>query len=249
MNKRILLLAAAALVSLSACGSDKGGENNAAASQPVTPVTPPANGDWSTVVTQTTAGGFMMGNPDAKVKLVEIGALTCSHCREFEETGGQPLTENYVKNGQVSWEFRPYLLNGLDVPANLIARCNGAGSFFPLMRAMYKDQSVWLGKIQSVPQAQVEQVQNLPPDQQFVQLARLAGLQDWAAMRGVAQAKSEQCLKNEEAVTQLVQQTSDVTSQFPNFKGTPSFVLNGQLLENTATWPLLEPKIKEALGG
>jgi hypothetical protein len=44
-------------------------------------------------------GGFAMGNPNAKVKLIEFGSLTCSHCAEFEEQGGQALIDNYVKKG------------------------------------------------------------------------------------------------------------------------------------------------------
>jgi protein-disulfide isomerase len=248
LNKRILFLAATALLSLSACGSDKTGGGSAATSEPTTAVKPPANGDWSTVVTRTTAGGFMMGNPQAKAQLIEIGALTCPHCREFDETAAQPLIDNYVKSGKVSWEFRPYLLSGLDVPANLIVACNGPSSFFPLMRAVYKDQPIWIGKMQTAPSAQIEQIQSLPTDQQYAALANLSGLRDWAAMRGVPQAKSDQCLKDQSSVDQLVQQTSDVQSQFPNFKGTPSFILNGKLLEETGTWQKLEPQIKQALG-
>src|SRR5205814_6333167 len=91
----------------------------------ITEATPPPGGTWADV-TNKTAAGFMMGNPKAKVKLIEIGALTCPHCREFDETGVPELINKYVKSGQVSWEFRPYLLNGLDVPANLIASCHGA---------------------------------------------------------------------------------------------------------------------------
>ena len=52
-------------------------------------------------------------------------------------------------------------------------------------------------KIQAAPQAQIEQLQNLPPNQQFVELAKLAGFQDWAAVRGVPVAKTNQCLANE----------------------------------------------------
>jgi protein-disulfide isomerase len=248
LTKILVLLAAAAALPLAACDFDKGANGNSTSSQTVAPVKPPANGDWSTVVTQTPGGGFLMGNPAAKVQLLEIGALTCPHCREFDETGAAPLIEKYVKTGKVGWEFRPYLLNGLDVPANLIVGCNGPASFFPLMRAVYKDQAVWIGKMQDVPPAQIEQVQNLPPDQQFKELANLTGLQEWAAIRGVPQAKSDQCLKDQARVEQLVQQTSDVVNQYPGFQGTPSFIINGQLAEKTATWALLEPKLKEALG-
>jgi protein-disulfide isomerase len=212
----------------------------------ITQASPPPGGTWADVANATGAG-FMMGNPNAKVKLVEIGALTCPHCREFDEKGVPVLIDKYVKSGQVSWEFRPYLLHGLDVPANLIARCNGLKSFFPLMRAIYHDQQVWIGKVQAAPQAQLEQIPNLPTNQQFVAWARLAGLQDWAAARGVPQAKSDQCLRDEKTVDQLVQQTSDVTSQYPDFSGTPSFVLDGKLLSDTATWEKLEPQLQAAL--
>lgn len=247
MKKSIFLIAAAAMLPLSACNSEKKASSNAPESVPLTPVKPPANGDWSTVATQTTSGGFLMGNPQAKAKLVEIGALTCSHCREFDETGAAPLIEKYVKTGQVSWEFRPYLLSGLDVPVNLIVGCNGASTFFPLMRAVYKDQPAWLGKLQSAPPEQVNQIQSLQPAQQFALLARLTGLQDWAAMRGVPRAKSDQCLKDQTKVEQLVQQTSDVQAQYPDFKGTPSFILNGEMLDIPGTWKNLEPEIQKAL--
>jgi protein-disulfide isomerase len=189
----------------------------------------------------------MMGNPNAKVKLVEIGALTCPHCREFEEKGAPVLVDKYVKSGQVSWEFRPYLLHGLDLPAVLIAGCNGAQSFFPLMKALYDDQEKWIAKVQGAPEAEAERVQNLPINQQFVALARMAGLQDWAAARGVAQAKSTQCLSNEKEINRLVQVSSDVTNQFPSFEGTPSFIINGTMLDKTATWEKLQPQLDAAL--
>lgn len=243
------MLAATAMLPLAACGSKDsgGGTGNATASAPVTPVKPPADGDWSTVAVATTAGGFLMGNPDAKVKLVEIGALTCPHCREFDETGAQPLIDKYVKTGQVSWEFRPYLLSGVDVPANLIVGCNGATSFFPLMRAVYKDQPTWLGKLREVPPQRFEQIQAMAPGQQFAELSKIMGLQEWAAMRGVPRAKSDQCLTDQKRVDQLVQQTSDVQAQYTNFKGTPSFILNGEMLDVAGTWPMVEPEIKKAL--
>jgi protein-disulfide isomerase len=61
-------------------------------------------------------------------------------------------------------------------------------------------------------------------------------------------ARSGQCLANEKSVNQLVQMTSDATTQFPDFAGTPTFVLNGTMLEKTATWETLEPALKKALG-
>jgi protein-disulfide isomerase len=89
----------------------------------------------------------------------------------------------------------------------------------------------------------------MPPSQQFVAMARLAGLQDWAAARGVPVAKSSQCLSNEKSVDQLVQMNSDASNQFPDFPGTPTFVINGKMVRDTGTWDKLEPALKSALAG
>jgi protein-disulfide isomerase len=57
-----------------------------------------------------------LGNPNAKVKLVEFGSLTCPHCAEFEHQGGKALVDNYVKKGLVSWEFRNFVRDPLTWP-------------------------------------------------------------------------------------------------------------------------------------
>jgi protein-disulfide isomerase len=198
-------------------------------------------------VVNATTDGFMMGNPDAKVKLIEIASLGCPFCKKFDDEGVPHLIE-HVKTGQMSWEFRPYLIHGpVDMAANLIVRCNGVESFFPLMLALYKDQAQWMGKIEATPQDKLTQIQNLPTDQVFIGVANLAGLQDWAAARGVPLAKSKQCLSNQKMIDHEVQVTANVNNQYPEFKGTPSFVLNGQMLSETGSWDKLKPQLEAAL--
>ena len=109
------------------------------------------------------------------------------------------------------------------------------------------DQPILEAKIQAVPQDKLAQLQNLPTNQLFVTYANLLGLQDWAAARGVPQAKSNQCLADQKMIDREVQITSDVNSQYPDFSGTPSFILNGKMLTKTGDWPTLEPQIKAAL--
>lgn len=248
MKPTVFLACAAALVAIAGCNSNEGNAATRTTAAAVK-VKPPRNGDWSTIVSATPAGGFVMGNPNAKVKLVEYGSLTCPHCRAFDETGVTPLINGYVKNGKVAYEFRNYVRDAFDLTASLLARCNGAKGFFPLSRALYKDQPVWIGKIQKVPAAKLEALQNLPPNKQFLELAKLSGLQKYAAARGVPVARSTQCLTNENSVNQLVQMTGDASAAYPDFPGTPTFVVNGKMLERVATWKDLEPKLKSALGG
>ena len=89
----------------------------------------------------------------------------------------------------------------------------------------------------------------MPPQRQFIAFAKIAGLQTWAAAHGVPVAKSNLCLTNGKAVGQLVQMHRDAMTQYPDFAGTPTFVIDGSLVKDTYTWDTLEPKLKQALGG
>ncbi len=250
MKPSQILVAAIAILASSACNAEKGSDAGASSTgAPAAAVKPPPGGDWSQVVAATPAGGFMMGNPNATVKVVEFGSMTCPHCREFDEAGMQPLIDKYVKTGRVSFEFRNYVRDPYDLAGALIARCNGAKGFFPLTRAMFADQPNWIAQLRTVPAEQQQALASLPPGQQFVQIAKLAGFQQWAAQRGLPTAKSTACLSDEAEINRLVQMTSDVNSQFPQFPGTPSFTINGELVENAAAWSALEPKLREAVGG
>lgn len=243
--------AAALALTLAACNKNKNEAGSPSAkndSVTITQANPPPGGTWADVVNATSGGGYMMGNPNAKVKLLEIGSLSCPHCQKFEEEGAPILVDKYVKTGKVSWEFRPYVIHGpIDMAANLVVTCNGVKTFFPLTQALYKDQASWLAKVESAPQDKLSQIQNLPTNQMFVAMANVLGLQDWAAMRGVPQAKSNQCLSNQKMIDQQVQITTDVSNEYPDFQGTPSFIINGKLLANTASWDKLQPQLDEAL--
>jgi protein-disulfide isomerase len=247
MKPSVFLACAVSLAAIAGCSSKQG---DAATNRRVKleQVRPAKSGDWRMVVNPTAAGGFVMGNPAAKVKLIEFGSLTCPHCRAFDQEGVPSLVGNYVKSGQVSWEFRNYVRDAFDLTAALLARCNGARSFFPLARGLYKDQQSWVDTIAAIPQGRLDSLQNLPPGKEFVALARVAGLQSWAAAHGLPASKSTQCLSNEKSVNQLVQMTSDATAQYPDFPGTPTFILNGTMLKDTASWDALEPQLKTALG-
>jgi protein-disulfide isomerase len=248
-----LLVCSMAALALAACNKNKneGGSATSSAAEDtikVTQANPPPGGTWADVVNESSAGGFVMGNPNAKVKLIEIGSLFCPYCKRFEDEGSPLLVENYVKPGKVSWEFRPYVIHGaIDVAANIVARCSGLKTFFPLTKALYKDQPTLEAKIQGVPQDKINEIQNLPTNQVFITYGNLLGLQDWAAARGLPQAKSNQCLADQKMIDREVQITSDVNSTYPEFSGTPAFVLNGKMLAKTGSWKELQPQLDAAL--
>jgi protein-disulfide isomerase len=251
MKVRSLLACSMAILALAACNKKKEEGAGAPAAEDkiiVTTANPPPGGTWADVVNETTAGGFVMGNPNAKVKLLEIGSLFCPYCKKFEDEGSPLLVEQYVKPGNVSWEFRPYAIHGpIDVAADIVARCSGTKTFFPLTMALYRDQPILEAKVSAAPKDKLDELQNLPTNQAFIAWGNLLGLQDWAAARGVPQAKSNQCLADQKMIDREVQVMSDVNTQYPEFGGTPSFVLNGKMLAKTGDWKTLEPQVKEAL--
>jgi protein-disulfide isomerase len=244
MKPAFVLLAAAAALASSGCDGNAGGQSAANTNAPIEAVAPPQGGDWTKMVTQTPQGGFLMGNPNADVKLVEFASMTCPHCAEFDENGTQQLIDKYVKTGRVSFELRNYVRDGLDMSMSLLARCGGPERFFPLTEAMFKNQKEFFERVQGAPAAQQEAAAQSPQG-----LAQMAGLQQWAAQRGLPSTRSSQCLANQQEAQRLVQMSTDAQTEFPEFAGTPSFVINGKLLENTAGWDTLEPKIRDALGG
>jgi protein-disulfide isomerase len=250
MKVRTFLVSATAVLALAGCNKKNQTQGTAVANETVTitQANPPPGGTWADVV-NATSSGYMMGNPNAKVKLIEIGSLSCPHCKKFDDEGVPALIDKYVKPGKVSWEFRPYLIHGpIDMAANLVVSCNGVKSFFPLSRALYKDQAIWMAKVEAAPQDKVEQLQNLPTNQMFVAMANLLGLQDWAAARGVPQAKSNQCLSDQKMIDHQVQVTSDVSIQYPDFTGTPAFIIDGKLLpKEVAGWDKLDPQLQAAV--
>ena len=129
--------------------------------------------DWSRTVAATPQGGFRMGNPNAKVKLVEYGSLACPHCRHFEQTGYKPLVQQYVRTGRVSYEFRNLLLNAPDLSVSLLAHCAGPAKFFPMSEVVYATQPQWFDKVAGMTDAQKAEIDKMSDAQRVVRLAEI----------------------------------------------------------------------------
>jgi protein-disulfide isomerase len=204
----------------------------------------PAARDWTRTVAATPEGGFRMGNPAAPVKLVEYGSLTCPACASFSNAAKAPLAAQ-VRSGRVSFEFRNYVLNSVDLAAALLARCAGPSRFFPLVENMYATQPQWVGRITGVPQAQKDQLQKLSPGQQIVRIAEIGGLTRMAAAAGVTPQRAKACLADQAAVDRLVQmrQAGDAAG----VHGTPSFFINGAPVD-AHEWTALAPLLRRPGG-
>ncbi|HEX8624465.1 MAG TPA: thioredoxin domain-containing protein [Allosphingosinicella sp.] len=203
----------------------------------------PVRVDWSRTVVATPEGGFRMGNPAAKVKLVEYGSLTCGHCANFAKAGMESLVGTYVRSGKVSYEYRSYILNGLDVAASLVARCGGPARFFPIADKLYATQPQWMGRVSALSQAEKDQLNALPEGERLGRLAETVGLTRLAAQHGVAPAQAKRCLADQAALVRLGTMSEAAAAQ--GVERTPTFFLNGANI-GTHSWASLEPLIRQA---
>jgi protein-disulfide isomerase len=199
--------------------------------------------DWSKVVAATPEGGFRMGKAAAPVKLVEYGSLTCSHCADFARDGVPPLIANYVKTGKVSYEYRNYVLNGIDVTASLLARCAGPKGFFGMAETLYSTQPAWIGKVTAMPATEKDKLKALPEGDRLDRIAEIAGLIEVAGRYGVPAARAHACAKDQAALDRLG--TMVEAAQALGVEGTPTFLLNGQNI-GTQNWQSLESLLQRA---
>jgi len=234
---------------LAGCGG-KGGDGDSAsagnAAAPVAAIAAPNGGDWTQMVSATADGGFVMGNPNAPVKLVELASLTCGHCATFAQVGVPALTEKYVSKGQVSLEIRNFVRDPADLAAALLSRCGGATPYFKLTDQIFAAQGEWIGKLQTVSTAEQARLQTLAPPQAAAALGEQSGLVDFVRLRGIPAEKAQACLADEAQLNKLVEMNQKATRDH-KIEGTPTFLINGEVVPNASDWGALEPRIREAL--
>ncbi len=242
--KILPLFAALPLLALAACGGS-GSDGNA--SGPVTPVATkaaPAGTSWVDTVSKTPEGGMRMGNPDAPLKIVEYGSRACPYCGKFDQEGFPTLKSNYIATGKVSYEFREYPVHGpLDLGPILLGQCTGdTATFFPILDQMFANQQTLLANEQAV-SAKVQAAQGATPNQVATMYAEGLGYIDFMKQRGLPEDKARACLNDKAGIDKIVERTKFANDKF-QISGTPTFILNGQKLDNVGDWATLEPVLK-----
>lgn len=231
-------------LALTACGEASEGETGASSSGSVEAVEAPAGQKWSETVSKTEAGGIVMGNPDAPIKLVEYMSITCSHCKDFGEQAFVPLRDNYVDTGRVSFEIRNFVRDPLDLSAAILSRCGGESPFFPLTEQALGYQGTMFEKAQGMGEATYSDILQSDPKVRFVRLAEQLGLISFFQQRGISEDQAKTCLADTAAAEKLMNDTQKAAEEF-DIQGTPTFLLNGQKIDGT-NWTMVETKLKEA---
>lgn len=242
---RIAVFAPLALALAACSNAEQTAEAEAGAIQgePIAAIAAPDGTSWVDVASKTAEGGFLLGNPDAPLKLVEYASHTCGHCAQFSQSAAVPLQENYVASGRVSYEIRPLLRDPLDVTIDVLAQCGAPESYHALSDQAWGSLDQFGQTLQANP-AGYEAAMNAPPEQRFVTLAQASGLIDFFAARGLSADQARECLANSAKIQQIADQ-SQSAAQADEVTGTPTFFLNGRRLQEN-TWAGIEPILQSA---
>ncbi len=155
--------------------------------------------------------GMVLGEPGAKVKVIEFGDLQCPFCKGYSEEVLPQVIEKRVQSGEATLDFRNFTIIGpQSKPAGAAAIAAGEqGRGWNFVELFYRNQG--------------SEDSGYADDEFLTAIAKAAGVKDLAKWN---QARKSQ------AVIARVEATSAEAENL-GFTGTPSFALEGPGAEGT----------------
>ena len=200
---------------------------------------------WNTTVAQTAAGGHLVGNPAAPVKVIEYVSYNCPRCATFMIQSAGALQIGYVASGKVSIELRHVVQGPVDLAAAMLANCGPPAKFALNHAALMRSQPKWR---QTFERAGAAQQQRWVTGSLLVRNRAIAGDLHWfeiMAARGFDRMATEKCLGDQAVANRIGEQSK--AGYASGITAPPSFTINGTLLENAHTWPELRAQIDASL--
>jgi protein-disulfide isomerase len=149
-----------------------------------------------------------MGNPKAKVVLIEYGAPSCSICAAFFAEVFPKLKANYIDTGKIYYVFRVFPLRELDGDAEKMARCLPEDKYFPFIDQLWRNQPKW---------DNAEYPGIADPHAALVQEGRIAGM---------SAEQVDQCINNKEEDDRINKVAAEAEQRY-SINATPTFILDG----------------------
>jgi protein-disulfide isomerase len=156
---------------------------------------------------EITADDHTVGNPKAKVVLIEYAAPVCPHCAHFNEAFFPDIKKNYIDTGKVFYVFRVFPIRPGDGPAQKLALCLPADKFFPFIDLLFRNQPKW--DADEYPGADLH-----------------GGLLLMAKMAGMSTDQADQCMASTTEDDRINKVASDGEARYA-IGSTPTFIVNG----------------------
>ena len=195
-------------------------------------------GNWQSTIKRTDRG-HLIGNPDADAQLIEFISYTCGHCANFTANGEPALELAALAPGKMGLEVRPVIRNALDLTITLMAGCGDPAGFKDRHRTFMLSQDEWLGKARNAPQTQ-QAIWARGDKASRMNAASALGLKEMLVQRGQSASDLDACIMNDAAARKLLDSGQADYAEF-GVNSTPSFALDGKLLDKVHGWDALYP--------
>lgn len=199
--------------------------------------------NWAAAVEERD-NGHVFGNPEARAKLVEYMSYTCSHCAEFARTGDVAIKLFLVPKGDVSFEIRHLLRDPIDLTAALLTHCGEPEQFLGNHEAIISRQTEWMETARKATQAQRTRWSFGTNAARWRAIASDLGFYAIMEDRGYSRPALDRCLADDAKANALAETSARDIGTF-NLPGTPSFVLDGKLLDGVHSWEALKPVVEK----
>ena len=166
-----------------------------------------ANAQEAADIDISTVTEMQIGNPDAKVTVIEYASFTCPHCATFHNGPFKQLKADYIDTGKINFIYREVYFDRFGLWASMVARCAGPDRFFGLTELIYAGQSEWARAGDPVMIAD-----------ELRKIGRLAGMDN---------ATLDACLADETQARTLVA-WFQANAEEHGIESTPSFVIDGE---------------------
>ena len=166
-----------------------------------------------------------LGDPNAKVKIVEYASLTCSHCGKFNNEVFPEFKKKYIDTGKVHYTFKEFLTAPAEVAAAgfLTARCAGKDKYFNVVDALFHAQ-----------------------EEMFTSGDMRGVLLRTAQSAGMTEEKFNACITDEAALKALNERVEKAI-KVDKITATPSFIVNGKKVKDgEMTMAELDAAVAEA---
>ena len=202
------------------------------------------NAKWNATFA-TTEGGHQVGNPEAETSLIAFVSYSCPHCADFEKQSDAPLRAGYIPSGKVSLEVRHVIRNPIDLAAALATECGAKDKFFERHRAVMLSHERWMEKARSATPAQQQRWMTGDVPARMRAIAGDLSFYELLEPRGLSRAQLDRCLSDEARATSIAEASQAQGERF-GIQGTPSFAINGRLLDGVHNWAALQQALDES---
>jgi len=164
---------------------------------------------YGVTVLDITEDDFVIGNENAPVTIIEYASLSCSHCANFHSNTLEILKKEYVDTGKVRFVFRDFPFNYPALLGSMVLQCIPTEVRYDYMNALFLLQSKWVAR------------ENAKTTRELFKIMQGGGM---------TKPDFETCISNVELENQLLQGVINAQNEF-NIASTPSFLINGRLIE------------------